>query len=180
MAKRPKKEQARAKRPETRTPKKRRPPTKKRGAYTLKIDVSQVEALRSIMATDEELAHVLGCSVPTIERRKVQDPKFAKAYHAGTAKGKVSVRRSLFRLANPGPGEGKPNVLAAIWLSKQYLGMRDVTSTEVSGANGAAIEVEFSQSPGERIASRLAVLAARLTSAGAGGPKPQGIGGAGV
>lgn len=110
---------------------------KPKGAYTHKFDLAQVEALRAIQCTDEEMAAVFGCSVPTLERRKVKDPKFAKAYFDGTAKGRVSLRRTLFKQAEAG---GKGAVTAAIWLSKQYLGMRDVMRAELTGAEGGAIQ----------------------------------------
>lgn len=114
--------------------KKRKGSAKRKGDYTHQFDLGQVEALRGIHCTDEEMAAVLGCSVPTIERRKVQSGKFAKAYRIGTLKGKVSLRRTLFRLAEQG------NLGAAIWLSKQYLGMRDVMRAELTGAEGGVIE----------------------------------------
>ena len=50
----------------------------------------------------------------------------------GRAKGRVSVRRSLFRLAQRG------NVAAAIFLAKNLLGYRDVVNTEHSGPAGGA------------------------------------------
>jgi len=46
------------------------------------------------------------------------------------AKGRVSVRRNLFRLASGG------NVAAAIFLAKNLLGYRDVVANEHSGEGG--------------------------------------------
>ena len=51
------------------------------------------------------------------------------------AKGKVSVRRNLFRLA------GNGNVAAAIFLAKNLLGYRDVVNTEHSGLAGGPIQI---------------------------------------
>jgi hypothetical protein len=51
------------------------------------------------------------------------------------AKGPLSVRRSLFKLAAAG------NVAAAIFLSKNLLGYRDVVNTEHSGLAGGPIEL---------------------------------------
>lgn len=149
---------------------------KQKGDYTHRFDLAQVEGLRAIQCTDEEMAAVLGCSVPTIERRKVSDKRFAAAYFNGTLKGKVSLRRTLFKQAEAAGGKGA--VTAAIWLSKQYLGMRDVTRAEITGADGKPVEMEFTESPAERIASKLAVLAARTAAGSAGGSKQEGAGGA--
>jgi hypothetical protein len=51
------------------------------------------------------------------------------------AKGRVSVRRSLFRLAANG------NIAAAIFLAKNLLGYRDVVANEHSGPDGSAIQI---------------------------------------
>ena len=51
------------------------------------------------------------------------------------AKGRVSVRRSLFKLAAGG------NVAAAIFLSKNLLGYRDVVNTEHTGIAGGPIQI---------------------------------------
>lgn len=154
---------------------KKKAPGKKKGAYTHKFDPRQIRKLREIQCTDVEIAAVLGCSVPTIERRKVEDPKFAEAYEAGTAKGRVSLRRQLWALSR---SKSAKAVTAAIWLSKQYLGMRDVYRGEISGPDGAPVKMEFAESPAERIASKLALLATRIAGANPGGSKPEGSGGA--
>jgi hypothetical protein len=51
------------------------------------------------------------------------------------AKGRVSVRRNLFRLANAG------NIAAAIFLAKNLLGYRDVVNTEHTGLSGGPIRI---------------------------------------
>jgi hypothetical protein len=52
------------------------------------------------------------------------------------AKGRVSVRRNLFRLANNG------NVAAAIFLAKNLLGYRDEVANEHSGPDGRPISID--------------------------------------
>jgi hypothetical protein len=52
------------------------------------------------------------------------------------AKGRVSVRRSLFRLAAAG------NIAAAIFLAKNVLGYRDVVRNEQTGPEGGPISIE--------------------------------------
>jgi hypothetical protein len=109
------------------------PPRKQKGMYSIDIDLAKVERLRAIQCTDEELAAVFGVTKQTIENRK-KDPAFLEAYTRGTGMGRASLKRRLWRAAKAG------NVTAQIWLSKQYLGMRDVTATELSGPNGGPIE----------------------------------------
>jgi hypothetical protein len=107
----------------------------KAGRKQIKIDLVEVEKLCGLQCTDAELAFVLGVSTRTIERRKKQ-PAFAEVVARGKAKGQVSVRRILFGLA------AKGNVAAAIFLAKNILGYRDVVANELSGPNGAPIEVD--------------------------------------
>jgi hypothetical protein len=99
-----------------------------------KIDVAELEKLCGMQCTDEEIAAFFGVSSRTIERRrKVQ--KFHEVMEQAKAKGRVSVRRALFRLAANG------NVAAAIFLSKNLLGYRDVVNTEHTGLAGGPIQV---------------------------------------
>ncbi|HET6208018.1 MAG TPA: hypothetical protein VFD98_14475 [Terracidiphilus sp.] len=99
-----------------------------------KIDPVELEKLCTMQCTDEEVAAFFGVSTRTIERRRLQ-PRFAEVMERARAKGRVSVRRSLFRLANNG------NIAAAIFLSKNLLGYRDVVNTEHSGLAGGPIQI---------------------------------------
>ena len=99
-----------------------------------KIDLGELEKLCGMQCTDEEIAAFFNVSTRTIERRrKVQ--RFSKIMDRAKAKGRVSVRRSLFRMA------AKDNVAAAIFLSKNLLGYRDVVNTEHSGLGGGPIQI---------------------------------------
>ena len=100
----------------------------------VKIDVVELEKLYSMQCTDEEVAAFLGISSRTLARRK-QVKKHAEVIDRAKAKGKVSVRRALFRLAANG------NIAAAIFLAKNLLGMRDVVNNEHSGPSGSAIQI---------------------------------------
>jgi hypothetical protein len=73
-------------------------------------------------------------STRTIELRR-QVKQFSEVMDRAKAKGRVSVRRSLFRLAAAG------NIAAAIFLSKNLLGYRDVVNNEHSGPDGGPIQV---------------------------------------
>ena len=71
------------------------------GRKPVNIDLEQVEKLAAIQCTEAEIASVIGVSIRTIERRK-QQPDFADAMERGKARGRVSLRRNLWSLANKG------------------------------------------------------------------------------
>src|SRR5215467_9774793 len=100
----------------------------------VKIDVVELEKLCGMQCTEEEIAAFFGVSRRTIERRR-DVRKFREIMDQGRAKGRVSVRRHLFRLAAGG------NVAAAIFLAKNLLGYRDVVNTEHTGPGGGPIQV---------------------------------------
>jgi hypothetical protein len=88
-----------------------------------------------MQCTDEEIAAFFGVSTKTVERRrKVQ--RFSDVMEQARAKGRVSVRRNLFRLASNG------NVAASIFLAKNLLGYRDVVASELSGPDGRPISID--------------------------------------
>jgi hypothetical protein len=99
-----------------------------------KIDLVELEKLYGMQCTDEEVAAFFGVSTRTIERRR-QTQHFRDIVERAKAKGRVSVRRHLFRLAAAG------NIAAAIFLSKNLLGYRDVVNNEHSGPGGGPIQV---------------------------------------
>ena len=100
-----------------------------------KIDLAELEKLAGMQCTNEEIGAFFGVSKRTILRR-CQSEKFRDIIEQGRAKGRVSVRRALFKLANAG------NVAAAIFLSKNLLGYKDYFSNEHSGPGGAPIAIE--------------------------------------
>src|SRR5260370_25524978 len=100
----------------------------------VKIDLAELEKLCVMQCTDEEVAAFFGVSTRTIERRR-QVKKFNDVMERGKAKGRLSVRRHLFRLAGSG------NVAAAIFLSKNLLGYKDYVNSELTGAAGGPIHI---------------------------------------
>lgn len=100
-----------------------------------KIDSVELEKLCGMQCTDEEVAAFFGVSTRTIVRRRLV-PKFRDIMDQARAKGRVSVRRSLFKLAAAG------NIAAAIFLAKNLLGYKDFVSNEHSGPGGAPIAVD--------------------------------------
>ena len=99
-----------------------------------KIDLAELEKLCAMQCTDEEVAAFFGVSTRTIERRR-QVKKFSEVMERARAKGRVSVRRALFRLANNG------QIAAAIFLSKNLLCYKDYVNSELTGAAGGPIQI---------------------------------------
>jgi hypothetical protein len=106
------------------------------GRKTIPIDLVELEKLCSIHCTDEELAHIFGVSVRTIEKRR-KNPEFAQVMNRGQAKGCISLRRQQMKLVEKG------NAPMTIWMGKQWLGQRDVTPIELSGSNGKPIRISW-------------------------------------
>lgn len=95
--------------------KKKDSPTKKKvGRPKKAIDYQAVEKLSMLMCTEEEIANYLDISVRTLQR----DKEFCRIYKKGLDFGKMSLRRSQFKLAEKSPA-------MAIFLGKQYLGQSD-------------------------------------------------------
>jgi hypothetical protein len=105
------------------------------GRKSASIDLVELEKLCALQCTDEDLAAFFGLTVRTIERRRLK-PAFAAAMEQGRAKGRLSVRRSLFAQAANG------NTAAAIFLAKNLLGYRDVRRNEHSGPDGSPIPID--------------------------------------
>jgi hypothetical protein len=121
------------------------------------IDLLELEKLCGMQCTIEEIAAFFEVSPRTIERRR-NVPKFLEAMERGKAKGRVSVRRALFRSASAG------NIAAAIFLSKNLLGYKDIVANEHSGPDGTPIQFankpDYSQLTGEEL-EQLRIIATK-------------------
>ena len=95
----------------------------------IEIDFEQFKKLCAIQCTLEEIASWFKCSEDTIERWCQRELKmsFADAYKIWSADGKISLRRTQFKMA-------EHNVSMAMFLGKVYLGQREVQEI-VSTAN---------------------------------------------
>ena len=84
------------------------------------IDKKIFENLCGLQCTLEEIAGVFDCSADTIERwcKREYGETFAEVYKKHSAKGKTSLRRIQFRLA-------EKSAAMAIFLGKNYLGQKD-------------------------------------------------------
>lgn len=89
------------------------------------IDKKIFENLCGLQCTLEEIAGVFDCSVDTIERwcKREYRETFAEVYKKHSAKGKMSIRRSQFKLA-------EKSAAMAIWLGKQYLNQNETPTTD--------------------------------------------------
>lgn len=101
----------------------------------LNIDKEQFKKLCAIQCTQEEIASWFKCSVDTIERfcRREFEMSFADTYKIFSADGKISLRRTQFRMA-------ETNCSMAIWLGKQYLGQKDQQEIAVSANDDDTIK----------------------------------------
>lgn len=106
------------------------------GRKAIKIDLALLEKLCTMHCTDVELAGIFEVNVRTIERHK-KKPAFAATMERGRAKGRLSVRRSLFEQA------AKGNSQSTIFLAKNLLGFKDYVSNEHSGPEGSPIPLSF-------------------------------------
>lgn len=89
------------------------------------IDEKQFRALCELQCTLPEFASVFQCSQSTIDRwcQREYGKTFGEAYKEFSPFGKMSLRRSLFRLSTK-------NAAVAIFMAKQYLGMSDAPQAE--------------------------------------------------
>ena len=110
------------------------------GRKSVNINLAELEKLCGLQCTDEEVASFFSVSVRTIERRKRQ-PAFGEAMARGKARGRLSLRRSLWGLAAQG------NPAANIFLSKNLLGYKDVQSNEHSGRGEDRPELQEFEHP---------------------------------
>lgn len=93
------------------------------------IDKNLFEKLCGMQCTKEEIAGVLDVSENTVDRwvKRTYKCSFSEVHKQHSAKGKMSLRRAQFKLA-------EKNAAMAIFLGKQYLGQRDHVEYEDSEA----------------------------------------------
>jgi len=86
----------------------------------IEIDKTEFEKLCALQCTLIEIASFFKCSEDTIEKwcRREYKMGFTDIFHLKRGLGKVSLRRSQFRMAETNP-------TMAIWLGKQYLGQTE-------------------------------------------------------
>lgn len=90
------------------------------GRPKIEIDKDEFEKLCGIQCTKQEISDFFGVSEDTIERwcLRTYGEKFAVIFRQKRGRGRVSLRRNQWRLA-------ESNVTMAIFLGKQYLNQSD-------------------------------------------------------
>lgn len=92
----------------------------KTGKYGANINKDQFEKLCSIFCTEEEICGFFNVSHDTLNRwcHQEYDCTFKQVFDQKNAIGKISLRRTQYKLAETNP-------TMAIWLGKQYLGQKE-------------------------------------------------------
>jgi hypothetical protein len=102
------------------------------------IDDSQFRKLCGMQCTLGEISGFFDCSEDTVERwcKRNYGASFADTYKKYSASGKISLRRTQFRLA-------EKSAAMAIWLGKQYLGQRDEDVRAMTDQNNGILEAIY-------------------------------------
>ena len=89
------------------------------------MDQKQFENLCSLQCTEEEICGWFGITDKTLANwcKNTYGKRFSEVFKEKRAGGRISLRRSQFRLA-------EKNATMAIWLGKQYLGQKDTVDEE--------------------------------------------------
>ena len=97
------------------------------GRPAKEIDQKQFENLCGLQCTLEEICGWFGVCSDTLETwcKRTYDMNFSEVFKQKRGVGKISLRRSQWRLA-------EKNANMAIWLGKQYLGQKDQVETTIS------------------------------------------------
>jgi hypothetical protein len=104
------------------------------GAQKLQLDEKSITKLASYGCTVQEIAGLLGCSVPTVYN-------FKEALEAGQAGMKESIRRERFKIAMDPNHPKQASML--IFLSKTVLGEKEYEVID-NGLNAAPkLKIEF-------------------------------------
>ena len=98
----------------------RKPTGNPNGRPPIQIDQKMFENLCAIQCTEEEIAGVFECSIDTVNNwcKQTFGETFSDTYKIYSQKGKASLRRTQFKLAEKNPG-------MAIFLGKNWLGQTD-------------------------------------------------------
>ena len=106
----------------------------KAGRPQKEIDVEQLGKLAALQCTYDEIAAWFGVDKSTISRR------FATEINEGREKGKISLRRKQWKLADT-------NANMAIFLGKNYLGQKDIQDGQLGDIPKIEIYVRSNSAP---------------------------------
>jgi hypothetical protein len=111
--------------------------SKKMGRPRIEIDWDEFDKLCAIQCTLNEIASWFDCSIDTIENRvkEVHGITFSEYFDQKRGKGKASLRRLQFQLAE----SGNPTML--IWLGKQWLDQSDKQEIDHKSEDGKGLNI---------------------------------------
>lgn len=110
-----------------------------------RITEEQFEALCSIQCTREEIASVFQVDSDTLNTwcKRTYGDTFSVIYKRHSDKGKMSLRRIQYNLAEKNPS-------MAIWLGKQYLGQKDNVEANINGEQKIIIKDDLPEENEQR------------------------------
>lgn len=118
--------------------KKTKPKKKTSGRPKIEIDLDRVERLAMTCDSKADIARILGISMDTLSRREKEFADFADAVKRGQSKAMSFVTGKLMKAIEEG------NITALIFWLKCH-GWREINRTELTGADGKAIQTEVKQ-----------------------------------
>lgn len=95
-----------------------------------------VRGLGQIHCTEAEAAAVLHVCLNTLKKFFKDNPEAREEFDDGRFEGKVSLRRSQFRLA-------KKSAAMGIWLGKQELDQKDQSTHKLMGEDGGPVKFQM-------------------------------------
>lgn len=100
-----------------------------KGRPKKEITEEEFKKLCSLQCTIEEIAGWFNCHEDTIRNycKRTYDKTFQEVYSEFSVAGKISLRRTQFKIAEGG------NATMAIWLGKQMLGQTDRSDVKIGG-----------------------------------------------
>lgn len=100
------------------------------------INQDQFENLCRLQCTQEEICDWFSVTDKTLNSwcKRTYNASFSEVFRQKRGKGKISLRRAQFRLA-------ETSASMAIWLGKQYLGQRDVVDAKLD-AEGVKVVID--------------------------------------
>lgn len=94
------------------------------------FDRKAFESLCGLQCTEKEICDFFSTTDKTLNTwikrtyaDEMKNPCFSEAFEKYSATGKISLRRNQFRIA-------EKNATMAIWLGKQYLGQKDIQTSQ--------------------------------------------------
>lgn len=118
----------------------------------IEFDLAEVEKLAGLGLTRKQIADSLGISETTLYSRRQESGEFDAAIKRGAAKGIQTVANSLFQNAVV-----NNNSTSQIFFLKARAGWRDTDRLEITGKDGAPIELKSAESE-KRIQELMSIL----------------------